>query len=60
MYSNNICIKTNDTCKPDTYSDLFALDIRKNACYRTRNVCKTSMPPSCNIEKDYTLDYPIN
>ena len=31
MSPNNILvyIKTNDTCKPDTYSDLFALDIRK-------------------------------
>ena len=34
MSSNNMCIKTNDTSNPDTYSDLFALDIRKNANYR--------------------------
>ena len=33
MSSKNICAKTNDTCKLDTYSDLFALDIRKNSHY---------------------------
>jgi hypothetical protein len=27
MSPNNICIKTNGTCKLKTYSDLFALDI---------------------------------
>jgi hypothetical protein len=29
MPPNNICIKTNDSFKSDTYGDLFALDIKK-------------------------------
>jgi hypothetical protein len=37
MSPNNICIKTNDTCKFETYSDLFALDIRNKIILQKYN-----------------------